>query len=134
MLPLDEDEFARWFKSAEITLRSAASDHSSGFFNWSCFKSQQAAEFAIKAYLRGIGSPSYGHSISHLLKEAGFSSNLVDLGKVLDKYYIPTRYTDSWSEGVPEDYYTVNESNESMKISRKIIEAVMKKWTLLKKG
>lgn len=133
MLPLDEDEFARWFKSAEITLRSAGSDHGSGFFNWSCFKSQQAAEFAIKAYLRGIGSPSYGHSISHLLKEAGFSSDLVDLGKILDKYYIPTRYTDSWSEGVPEDYYTENESRESIKISSEVIEAVMKRWTSLRK-
>ena len=134
MLPLDEDEFSRWFRSAENTLSSAESDHGAGFFNWSCFKSQQAAEFAIKAYLRGIGSSSYGHSISHLLREAGFPSELVDLGKTVDKYYIPTRYTDAWPDGVPEDYYTATESTESMEIAREIIEAVRKKWISLKKG
>jgi HEPN domain-containing protein len=32
--------------------------------------------------------------------------------KTLDKYYIPTRYPNAWSEGAPEDYYT-REDGES---------------------
>jgi HEPN domain-containing protein len=28
-------------------------DHKAGNFNWACFKTQQAAEYAVKAILRG---------------------------------------------------------------------------------
>ncbi|MCY0883814.1 MAG: HEPN domain-containing protein [Acidianus infernus] len=33
--------------SAKQTLESARSDLNSGFYNWACFKSQQAAEFTV---------------------------------------------------------------------------------------
>ena len=52
---LDEEEYNRWMKNAQTTLRSAINDKSSQFYNWACFKAQQAAEYAVKAYLRGIG-------------------------------------------------------------------------------
>jgi HEPN domain-containing protein len=35
-------------KQAEATLASAKRDKEAGDFNWSCFKAQQAAEFAVK--------------------------------------------------------------------------------------
>lgn len=133
MVPLDNGEFNRWYNSAEKTLRSAESDHNAMFYNWSCFKSQQASEFAIKAYLRGVGSASYGHSVSHLMLEAGFPNEVVEMAKAVDKNYIPTRYTDAWSEGTPEDYYTERDSIDSISVARKILDAVMKKWTSLKR-
>ncbi|QRF76559.1 HEPN domain protein [Thermoplasmatales archaeon] len=133
MLPLDDQEFERWYSSAEKTLRSALSDHNTAFYNWACFKAQQASEFAVKAYLRGIGSSSYGHSVSHLMMEAGFEKDAVDMAKTIDKYYIPTRYTDAWSDGTPEEYYSYNDSSDSIDIAKKILEAVRKKWMSLRK-
>lgn len=133
MSPLDYQEFERWYSSAEKTLKSAESDHKSAFYNWSCFKSQQASEFAVKAYLRGIGSPSYGNSVSHLMIEAGFEKDIVNMAKAIDKYYIPTRYTDAWSEGTPEEYYSYNDSTDSISIAREILDDVRKKWMSLRK-
>ena len=44
---LDDDEFQRWMVNAKSTLKSADNDKSSEFYNWACFKAQQAAEYAV---------------------------------------------------------------------------------------
>lgn len=129
---LDEDEFNRWMNHAKSTLKSAYSDESSRFFNWACFKAQQSAEFSAKAFLRGIGTDSFGHSVSMLLKKGGFSDDLIQIAKKVDKYYIPTRYTDVWSEGLPEDYYTIDDAKEALECSETIISGVENRWKLLR--
>lgn len=129
---LDEDEFKRWQTHARSTLKSAHIDSSSGFYNWACFKAQQSAEYSAKAFLRGTGADSFGHSVSMLLNKAGFGEELIKLAKKIDKYYIPTRYTDAWSEGLPEDYYTIEEAEDSLECSEKIISGVEDRWKSLK--
>jgi HEPN domain-containing protein len=129
---LDEDEFNRWQAHARSTLRSAYIDKSSGFYNWACFKAQQSAEYSAKAFLRGIGFDSFGHSVSMLLKKGGFGEDSIKLAKKIDKYYIPTRYTDAWSEGLPEDYYTIEEAEDALECSEKVISEVDDKWKSLK--
>lgn len=129
---LDEDEFNRWQAHARSTMRSAYIDKSSGFYNWACFKAQQSAEYSAKAFLRGIGFDSFGHSVSMLLKKGGFSEDSIKLAKKIDKYYIPTRYTDAWSEGLPEDYYTIEEAEDALECSEKVISEVDDKWKSLK--
>ena len=121
---LDNDEFERWMASAKSTLKSAITDRTAGFYNWACFKSQQSAEFAVKAFLKGIGSDSFGHSVSLLLKKADFDISMIDMAITVDKYYIPTRYTDAWAEGSPEDYYTLDNANEAIECSESIIREV----------
>ena len=71
--------------------------------------------------------------MSLLLKKASFDEHVVNTAKIIDKYYIPTRYTDAWSEGVPEDYYTLDEANEAINCSETIIDEVENKWKSLKK-
>ena len=107
---MDEGEFRRWIEMAERTVRSAVRDMEAGDYNWACFKAHQAAEFAAKALLYGLGKPARGCSVLRLLREA---SAFVEVGEevlvdaaLLDKFYIPTRYVDAWSEGVPYEYYT----------------------------
>ncbi len=56
----DNDEFERWMAQASDTLNSARQDYSSKSYNWSCFKAQQAAEYAVKALLKGLGISAYG--------------------------------------------------------------------------
>ncbi len=130
---LDNDEFERWLASAISTLKSAMTDRSAGFYNWACFKSQQSAEYAVKAFLKGIGSDSFGHSVSLLLKKADFDNKLINVAKTVDKYYIPTRYTDAWAEGSPEDYYTLDNANEAIECSESIIKEIENRWKSLKK-
>ena len=129
---LDSEEFKRWISNAKSTLKSSMNDKEACFYNWACFKAQQAAEFSVKAYLRGTGNDSFGHSISMLLQKGNFDSNLINIAKKLDKYYIPTRYTDSWADGTPEDYYTKEDAFEAIELSKSIIDEIERKWISLK--
>lgn len=129
---LDESEYNRWQSHAKSTLRSAQIDKSSGFYNWACFKAQQVAEYMAKALLRGMGIESYGHSVSQLLKNAEFNEKVLNLAKKIDKYYIPTRYTDAWSEGLPEDYYTLEDAEDAIMCAESVMIKVEERWKSLK--
>ena len=136
---LDEKEFDRWMSSAERTLISAQGDSKRGDYNWACFKAQQAAEFAVKAILRGLGLPSYGHSIYKLLtllkeRDLNVPNEIIDAGKALDKHYVPTRYPNAWSEGSPHEYYTKDDAENAIYKATLIIEWVKKSWKSLKRG
>jgi HEPN domain-containing protein len=56
----DRREYERWMGQAEHTIDAAKSDLHSQFYSWACFKCQQAAEYGIKALLRGVGLASSG--------------------------------------------------------------------------
>lgn len=118
--------------NAKKTLESFSSDMNAEFFNWSCFKSQQASECALKAYFREIGVDSYGHSVSGLISKIGVSDDFIRCGKLLDKYYIPTKHMDAWAEGIPSDYYTVEEAKEAFECSEAIIMEMEMKWKSLR--
>ncbi len=135
---LDEEEFSRWMVSAKKTLESALGDLERGDYNWACFKAQQACEMAVKALMHGLGLPAYGHSASKLLvrlssKKVSIPKNLIDQAKTLDKYYIPTRYPNAWSEGAPHEYYTESEGREAIKYAERIIEWVEDLWRSLRR-
>ncbi|MBS7624244.1 MAG: HEPN domain-containing protein [Candidatus Bathyarchaeia archaeon] len=135
---MDESEYLRWILFSRKTLNSARGDFERGDYNWACFKSHQAAELALKALLRGLGMPSYGHSLSRLLEGAGrifgCEDNVVQAAKTLDKYYVPTRYPNAWVEGSPDEYYTRRDAEEAIKFAENIIGWVEGKWGSLKKG
>ncbi|WP_337860609.1 HEPN domain-containing protein [Ferroplasma sp.] len=128
----DTEEFNRWMANAKFTLKSAINDKDSEFYNWACFKAQQSAEYAVKAYLRGTGVNAFGHSISLLLKNANFDDDTINIAKTIDKFYIPTRYTDAWPDGIPSDYYTYNDAEEAVDAAESIINEVETKWRSLK--
>ena len=50
----------------------------------------------------------------------------------MDKYYTPTRDTDSWSDRTPEDYYTKEDPFDAIECSRSIITEIESKWRSLK--
>lgn len=134
---LDEREYERWMRSSRKTLSSAMADAGREDFNWACFKCQQAAEFAIKALLRGLGLHSYGHSLSRLLtvvKEniGPIREEIMAAAKTLDKYYVPTRYPNAWVEGSPEEYYTKRDAEATIRSAEQIMNWVEEKWKSLK--
>ena len=134
---LDDKEYLRWINTAKKNIESAYKDLEHGDYNWACFKAQQAGEAAVKALLHGIGVSAYGHSISkllHSLKEIGLSVSdpLINYAKILDKYYIPTRYPNAWAEGSPHEYYTRDDGLKAIKSAEEIINWVEDTWRLLK--
>ena len=136
---LDEQEFERWFNSALKTLESARVDHAHGFYSWACFKAQQAAEKAVKALLWGLGFPRTGHSLSLLISKleeimGNIPKPVVEKCMRLNKYYIPTRYPDAWSEGIPEEQYTESESQEALAMAEEVLKWVEETWKSLRKG
>jgi len=46
----------------------------------------------------------------------------LDCGRNLDKYYIPTRYPNSFESGCPYEYFTRREAEDAVIYSRRIIE------------
>ncbi|MEM2201494.1 MAG: HEPN domain-containing protein [Ignisphaera sp.] len=136
---VDEAEFSRWIKSAELTLRSAKRDCDAGDYNWACFKAHQVAEKALKVLLWGLGNPKTGHSLIELgnsLRSIGVEipRDIYEVLARLSKFYVPTRYPDAWSEGIPEDYYTEGEAREAIEFAEKVLTWVITLWRkLLKK-
>lgn len=133
-LPFDKEEYERWLSQAKYTLESAEEDLKHGKFSWSCFKSQQAAEYAVKGLLHGVGKIPIGHSLTRLVRRM---SRWIDLNealkhaRTLDRHYIPTRYPNAHPEGAPYEYYDEDTAQEALKSSRKLLEMVEKvasKW------
>jgi len=125
-LMLDKEEFSRWFEQAKHTLLSAENDAKGGFFDWSCFKCQQAAEFSLKGLLYGLGEVGVGHSLLKLLDQLIESSiqtdEIEDIARKLDKFYIPTRYPDAHPSGSPARYYTTGDAKFALSYAKKILK------------
>ncbi|KUO87265.1 MAG: DNA-binding protein [Thermoproteus sp. JCHS_4] len=116
--PLDCDEYYRWIRQAEYTLRSIDADMSSGNYSWACFKAQQTAEFSLKALLRAMGKPAFGHNLVALFGElgshcGGAGDRLRFCVGYLDKMYTTPRYPDALVEGAPFERYTREEAAEA---------------------
>ncbi len=58
--PIDCDEYNRWIKQAEYTLRAIDADMNMGNYSWVCFKAQQVAELSIKALLMAWANQPLG--------------------------------------------------------------------------
>ncbi len=50
--------------------------------------------------------------------------DLIEKGKVLDNFYIPTRYPNGHPEGAPFDHYGPLQSGEAIEYASQILEFV----------
>ena len=87
-----------WFKQAKRVLENAKYEYDGGFYEFSCFLSQQSAEKSMKALYHKIGAEAFGHSVTGLIQRFTFKEKfdvkLLNEAKELHKAYIPTRYPD----------------------------------------
>lgn len=96
---------------------------------WSkvCFNAQQAAEIALKAALSSHGLERKSHSATQILEElvalGGKLDHLRDAAKVLDQYYIPTRYANSFPSGPASAYFTKAQAEEAVRFAEALLEA-----------
>ncbi len=121
------NRYLDWFRQAEADLQHARNSLKSDDFEWSCFAAHQSAEKALKAVFLKLGMDAWGHTITVLIGNLPDtvdqpSEILVDYGRILDKYYIPTRYPNGFDSGAPMDYYTAGEAQSAIQQAEAILE------------
>jgi HEPN domain-containing protein len=47
--------------------------------------------------------------------------DLVDAARILDRFYIPTRYPNGFDDGKPADYYTQKDSQQAIDCAETIV-------------
>ncbi|MFA0783165.1 HEPN domain-containing protein [Fervidibacter sacchari] len=117
-----------WLRQAIQDLEQAEDSRRANRHNWACFAAQQAAEKAVKALHLHLGQEARGHVIARLLRElppeVSVPNELIERARVLDNFYIPTRYPDSHPEGAPFEHYGPIQSEEAIRYAREIVEFV----------
>lgn len=105
-----EAEGRRWLDQAAEDLRWAEHLAREGGWHIACFLAQQVAEKALKAFLYAQGEEIVlGQSVDRLAAAATrYAPELDELARrwrVLDGYYIPTRYPNGLPDGIPARVY-----------------------------
>ncbi len=114
-----------WLEQAERDIKRAELDVEHEFYEWACFTTHQAAEKALKALGMKIEVELRGHSLTGMLKvlkeKVDVPKGIGYLAKLLDKYYIPTRYPNGFASGKPADYFTFEEAQEAVNAAREVL-------------
>ncbi len=120
-----------WLKQAERDLDQAADSRRAGRHEWACFAAHQAAEKAIKALHLFYRQEAWGHVVARLLielpPEVNVPTDLIEKARVLDNFYIPTRYPNSHPEGAPFEHYGPLQSEQALDYAHQILEFVRHK-------
>jgi len=92
-----------WLAQARRDLEQAEASQRDERHEWACFAAQQSAEKAVKACHLARGQEAWGHVVARLLRELPVSvpDMLIEKGKILDNFYIATRYANGHPEGAP---------------------------------
>jgi len=123
-------EAERWLRQAEADLKACKDSLKNSNFEWSCFQAQQSAEKALKSYLYNLGYTSIiTHSIKILVRECakrqGDFLKLEKISRVLDTYYIPTRYPNGLDKDIaPADYYDKGDADKCLRFATSILKTV----------
>jgi HEPN domain-containing protein len=112
-----------WLTQAERDLEHADDSRRASRHEWACFAAHQAAEKAVKALHLHLGQEARGHVVARLLTELPVTApeELVEKGRVLDGYYIPSRYPNSHPEGAPFEHYGPLHSEEAIRYAREVV-------------
>ena len=115
-----------WFAQAQFDLEHAIHSLESSDFEWACFAAHQAAEKAIKAVFQGMAAQVImGHAIHDMLRElqrtVRVPARLLESGRVLDRYYIATRYPNAHPAGPPHRHYTRIEASRAIRHAGQIV-------------
>lgn len=128
------EEAKRWLMQALRDLSAAVESFRDGYFEWSCFQAQQAAEKLLKLFSMHM-EEARGHTIVELLdylKDVeGVSEELYTYARELDRHYIPSRYPNAFESGYPALYYDSAVAERALNSANKIIEWVKQRLKAL---
>ncbi len=102
---------------AEPDLAAAEQLRVTGYFEWAAFVAQQGGEKALKAVFQVRHGNVRGYSLlelAQLLQDPALPQEVLDAARRLDRYYIQTRYPDSFAAGIPQDYFTAEDAASAL--------------------
>jgi HEPN domain-containing protein len=115
-----------WYRQSLRDLEQARESMRSERHEWACFASHQSAEKGVKALHLFYNQEAWGHVVRVLLEELPSTidvpEELIEKARVLDSYYIPTRYANGHPEGAPFEHYGILQSREAVKYAGEIIK------------
>jgi HEPN domain-containing protein len=111
------------FAQAERDLEQARASLEDARHEWACFAAQQSAEKAVNALHLHLRQDAWGHVVARLLRELPLEVPplLVEKGRVLDTYYVGTRYANGHVEGAPFEHYGPLQSEEAVSYAAEIL-------------
>jgi HEPN domain-containing protein len=122
------DRSLDWFLQAEKDLEHALESKRAGRHEWACFASQQSAEKSVKALHLFLKQEAWGHVVAQLLSvlpaEVHVPEELIEKGRVLDNFYVPTRYPNGHPSGSPFHHYGPIQSQQAVQYANEILEFV----------
>lgn len=132
-MKLNKEDALRWLEQAEHNLKVAENNLNAQFYSDACFMAEQTAQVGLKAFIiyhkkRLI----WEHSIQELARlcvqyDSSFQK-FIEYGRILDRYYIPTRYPDALARpAVPFKTYTEEDAKTAIKFAKEIIKKVKNK-------
>jgi HEPN domain-containing protein len=130
----------RWLRQAEHDLDVAEKHQAGKDYSDACFMAEQASQKSLKGFLTAQGRRSIPiHSVAQLAEECSqidkdFSSHIAP-GRILDQYYIPTRYPDALAPpAVPFESYSEEQGEKAVQAARAIVSLVRQKLGARKKA
>jgi HEPN domain-containing protein len=120
------DRSKDWLAQAKRDLEHAEKDVRDGYYEHACFEAQQAAEKAVKSVYLSRHAASWGHRVAKLLQEMTTISESppverIDDGKILDQYYVLTRYPNGFESGAPMEFFTKEQATDAVRRAANII-------------
>jgi HEPN domain-containing protein len=136
------DRSGDWLQQALRDLDQATSSMEAGRHEWACFAAHQATEKALKALNLALGQQVWGHTLTRLWAAVpdGWEprppapDSLNDRLRLLDGFYIPTRYPDSYPEGTPAEHFGRMQSQQALTHARAITDWIGAAMALLGQG
>lgn len=118
------NRFNDWYKQAKRDLERARLDIEYEYYEWACFTAQQAGEKFLKALAMKSGFNIWGHSLTEILRilsqKFEIPNKLIEDAKLLDLYYISSRYPNGFPSGKPADYFTEKQAKEAIDAANNI--------------
>lgn len=116
-----------WLKQARSDLKFARLALANEFYAQACFIAQQCAEKALKSLLFKRGAKVIlTHSIAKLCQEARMNGRLLEKAKLLDQYYLSSRYPDALPDGSPCEIFTKTQAMQAVSYASAIVSKVSK--------
>ena len=104
-----------WLKQAEEEL--AWGRDALAMKRWAivCFTAQQVAGKCLKSIAIARGASQIkSHSTLEIAEALGIDGDLDEKARILDQYYISTRYPDAFSTGAPFEYFVERQAREAL--------------------
>jgi len=114
-----------WYEQGKRDMERAILDLEYKYYEWACFTSQQSAEKVVKGFALKLGLNLWGHSLTEMFNILSSRTEIPleirEKARLLDLYYIPSRYPNGFPAGKPADYFTEKQAREAIDAASSII-------------